>query len=95
VKKPSSNGSKPKKSYTTPDGEALELDEEWFASATLHRGKPKPPARVPVSLRMEPAVLEYFKATGPGYQTRMQRVLSMYVKAAKQKPLRTGTKARG
>lgn len=28
-----------------------------------------------VSLRLSPAVLEYFKATGPGWQTRIDEVL--------------------
>jgi uncharacterized protein (DUF4415 family) len=28
-----------------------------------------------VSLRLSPAVLDYFKATGPGWQTRIDEVL--------------------
>lgn len=40
-------------------------------------GRPKvaAPKRV-VSLRMDPEVLDYFKRTGPGWQSRMHEVLA-------------------
>jgi uncharacterized protein (DUF4415 family) len=39
------------------------------------RGKQKSATKQLVSLRLSPAVLEYFKATGPGWQTRIDEVL--------------------
>ncbi len=41
------------------------------------RGRPKSEnARTAISLRLPPAVLERWKATGPGWQTRMVKVLA-------------------
>jgi uncharacterized protein (DUF4415 family) len=39
------------------------------------RGKQKSATKQLVSLRLSPAVLDYFKATGPGWQTRIDEVL--------------------
>ena len=44
------------------------------------RGRPKSPKpKQLVSVRYSPEVLEYFKATGEGWQTRMDGVLRQYV----------------
>ena len=44
------------------------------------RGRPKSPnPKQLVSVRYSPEVLEYFKATGEGWQTRMDGVLRQYV----------------
>lgn len=37
-----------------------------------------------ISLRVENEVLEFFKAQGPGYQTRMNAVLRAYVRSRKK-----------
>jgi len=52
---------------------------EWvekFAQAQVQRGRPKA-ARVKVSttLRLDPEVLEAFRAEGPGWQGRMNAAL--------------------
>jgi uncharacterized protein (DUF4415 family) len=39
------------------------------------RGKQKSATKQLVSLRLSPAVVEYFKATGPGWQTRIDEAL--------------------
>jgi uncharacterized protein (DUF4415 family) len=44
------------------------------------RGKQKQPTKQLVSLRLSPAVLEYFKATGPGWQTRIDDALKRAAK---------------
>jgi uncharacterized protein (DUF4415 family) len=51
------------------------------ALKTLRRvGRPKDPStKQPVSIRLSPEVLAYFKATGTGWQTRMDAVLRQYV----------------
>ncbi|HEX8416578.1 MAG TPA: BrnA antitoxin family protein, partial [Methylobacterium sp.] len=49
-----------------------------MAAAFVKRGgRPKSDSpRVPISLRVDPAVLEAYKATGPGWQTRMNEVIA-------------------
>lgn len=55
---------------------------EWLTAATVrHRGKvvrrgpQKAPTKRLVSLRLSPEVLEHFKASGPGWQTRIDEAL--------------------
>jgi uncharacterized protein (DUF4415 family) len=51
-------------------------DPEWLERA----GRLIPPRRKPlISLRLDPDVVDWFRATGPGYQTRMNSVLRAYV----------------
>ena len=53
--------------------------DEELRSAELvwPAGEPK----VPVSIRLDREVLEYFKAEGPGYQSRISAVLRSYVRS--------------
>ena len=45
-------------------------------------GRPKAAVKKqPVSIRLSPDVIEYFKAAGKGWQTRIDEVLLEYVKA--------------
>ncbi len=37
-----------------------------------------------ISLRVDPEVIEFFKAQGPGYQTRMNAVLQAYMQVKKE-----------
>ncbi len=53
------------------------LDEQWFKTARLVTPQPK----VPVSIRVDRDVLEWFKARGPRYQSRINAVLKAYVAA--------------
>jgi uncharacterized protein (DUF4415 family) len=39
------------------------------------RGRQKAPTKTSVTLRLDPDVLERFKATGPGWQTRINETL--------------------
>ena len=39
------------------------------------RGRQKAPLKVPVSLRLDPDVVEHFRATGRGWQTRINDTL--------------------
>ena len=59
-----------------PDA-APELDEEWFAQATLVY----PDGKTLISIRLDPDVLAWFKRQGKGYQTRINAVLRAYVQA--------------
>ena len=44
------------------------------------RGPQKTPIKQPVSIRLSPEVVEYFKSTGKGWQTLIDKVLRDYVK---------------
>jgi uncharacterized protein (DUF4415 family) len=54
---------------------APEIHESWLASARLVT----PGRKEPISLRVDPDVLAWFRAQGKGYQTRMTAVLRQYV----------------
>ena len=69
--------------HISPRDEAAEITEEWVAGADLRhgtrlvrRGRPrmKNPKQL-LSLRLPPEVIAGWKATGPGWQTRMADVL--------------------
>jgi len=44
------------------------------------RGPQRSPTKVSTTVRIDADVLEYFLATGPGYQTRMNAVLRQAMK---------------
>lgn len=51
---------------------------EWqakFDAAPVRRGPGRKPAKVQVALRLDAEVLEAWRATGEGWQTRMGEVL--------------------
>lgn len=63
-----------------PDAPVEDLpDDFWDKAEAMH-----PERKTPVSLRVEPDVLEWFKAQGPGHLTRMQAVLRAYVDARRR-----------
>lgn len=45
-----------------------------------------PEKKVPISFRVDPDVLAFFKAGGEGYQSRMNAVLRGYVRGHSRKP---------
>jgi uncharacterized protein (DUF4415 family) len=59
-----------------PDAAPL-LDRNWFKRAAVVM----PQRKVPVSLRLDREVVEWFKAHGSRYQSRMNAVLKAYVEA--------------
>jgi uncharacterized protein (DUF4415 family) len=66
-----------------PDAAPL-LDEEWFAKARLLW----PQEKAAISIRLDQDVVDFFKAQGRGYQTRINAVLRAYIEA--QKSRKTG-----
>lgn len=57
---------------------AAEVLPPKLFEALKRRGRPKADVtKVPVKLRLDAATIEHFKATGPGWQTRMNRFLSV------------------
>lgn len=52
------------------------------------RGKGKRPAKVPVTIRLDPALLARLKAQGLGWQTRISKMLEEAAPAEREKPRR-------
>ena len=68
-------------SWVDPD-DAPELDDEWFergevriGEKVIRPGRPKGTAKRLVSLRLDQAVIDHFRAGGPGWQTRLNEAL--------------------
>ena len=45
------------------------------------RGQQKVPLKVQVSIRLSPEVINYFQSKGKGWQTKIDKILSEYVKS--------------
>jgi len=58
-------------------GDIPELDETFWRDAELV----EPDRTEQITMRVKRSVLEYFRASGKGYQTRINRVLESYVRA--------------
>lgn len=56
-----------------------ELDDNFWKNAKLVM----PDSKVPVSLRLDQKVLDWFKKEGKGYQSRINAVLASYVRIQK------------
>jgi uncharacterized protein (DUF4415 family) len=66
----------------TPTREHPEANVAHIVRGIVRRGlKPVPP-KTSVSLRIDKDVLDWFKAQGPGYQTRMNSVLRAFKDAS-------------
>ncbi len=67
------------------DPDTYELtDAEFSKLKQAGPGRPKSSnPKQPVSIRLSPEVLEYFKLMGKGWQTRIDEVLSDYVASHK------------
>lgn len=70
--------------------ELPELTDEWFERADFHiggklvrRGRPpKPDAKRQVTLRLDPDVLDRLRASGPGWQVRVNEALRAWLDRA-------------
>jgi uncharacterized protein (DUF4415 family) len=68
-------------SWVDPD-DAPELDDDWFDRAevrigdvVIRRGRPKGSAKSQISLRIDTDVVSAFRASGPGWQSRINETL--------------------
>jgi uncharacterized protein (DUF4415 family) len=61
-----------------------EPDEALTAGDWTDAVLPEPARKKLISLRVDPEVLDFFKAQGPGYQTRMNAVLQAYMQVKKE-----------
>ncbi|HEY7301223.1 MAG TPA: BrnA antitoxin family protein [Xanthobacteraceae bacterium] len=71
-----------KSKWTDPD-DAPRLDRDWFKRAEIREGnrliRPGRPRKAApkqaISLRLDPDVLDHFRAGGPGWQSRINAAL--------------------
>jgi uncharacterized protein (DUF4415 family) len=69
------------------DPDTYELSDEEIAGMRPFRlGRPKSDApKVPVTVRLDPDIVAFFRDSGPGWQTRMNAALSEYVRKEKRR----------
>lgn len=59
-----------------PESDEDEFEVDWSRARLV-----VPEPKTPVSIRLDPDVLAFFKAQGRGYQTRINAVLRAYMEA--------------
>ena len=52
------------------------------------RGPQKEPVKIPVSIRLSPDVVTYFKSQGKGWQTKIDKILHSYIENHKSTTMR-------
>lgn len=62
----------------TPTDEHPEASIRHIVRGVVRRGLQPLPSKASISLRLDQDVLEWFKAQGPGYQTRINTVLRAF-----------------
>ena len=62
------------------DPDWRDVPRDWYRGAEAVMPRPK----VPVSIRLDADVIEYFRGQGRGWQTKMNAVLRAYADAAKK-----------
>lgn len=65
-------------------GAADDTDNPAWTDEELHNARlvlPSNEAKVPLSIRLDREVIDYFKDQGPGYQSRIGAVLLSYVRS--------------
>jgi uncharacterized protein (DUF4415 family) len=70
-------------------------DPNWQILRNLNWSKVdviEPVVKHPISIRLDPDVLAYFKAGGPRYQSRINAVLKAYVRAAEKRRAKAADK---
>lgn len=72
------------------DEDAPAWTPEMFARAVVKRGLDAPPPKTLLSLRVDADVVEWFRAQGRGYQSRMNALLRAYMDAHRQSRKRAG-----
>ena len=67
-----------------------EIPPEKFARAIVRKGLKPVPKKSQVTLRIDADVLQWFKETGKGYQTRINSLLRLYMEESKNARRRKG-----
>jgi uncharacterized protein (DUF4415 family) len=68
--------------------------DDWLtdADAVLVRGVPSEPSKERVNIRLDRDIVDFFRANGPGYQTRINAVLKVFVR--RTRPTAPGGRSR-
>ena len=72
------------------DDEAPRWTPDMFARAVVKQGLEVPRSKTLLSLRIDSDVVEWFRAQGRGYQSRINALLRAYMDAHRQNRKRTG-----
>lgn len=67
-----------KSGETASSDDHPEADVKHIVRGVVRRGLQPAPPKTSISLRVDQDVLEWFKAQGPGYQTRINTVLRAF-----------------
>lgn len=62
-----------------------EADIEWDPDSVMAGFPASPKSKMPISIRLDPDVLDFFRREGRGYQTKINAVLRQYMEAMRQK----------
>jgi len=73
----------PDSSVTFTEDAPQTSPSDW-ADAVAHHGLPLPAKKEQIALRVDADVIQWFRATGSGWQTRMNAVLKAYCRAVTQ-----------
>jgi len=73
----------PDSSVTFTEDAPQTSPSDW-ADAVAHHGLPLPAKKEQIALRVDADVIQWFRATGSGWQTRMNAVLKAYCLAVTQ-----------
>ena len=79
-----------KDSEIVVDDDAPAWTPEMFARAVVRRGLDTPQNKTLLSLRVDSDVVEWFRAQGRGYQSRMNALLRAYMDAHRKSRRRPG-----
>ena len=61
--------------------DAPEITPEMFATAVVRRGLKPAPKKQQMTMRVDADVLEWFRAQGRGYQTKVNMLMRAYMEA--------------
>jgi uncharacterized protein (DUF4415 family) len=71
-----------KNSHLDPADDAPELDRAWFEGADhykkgklVRRGRPLGSTKTRIDVRLDNDIVEYYRSSGPGWQTRLNAAL--------------------
>lgn len=72
------------------EAQIAEDPDDWLtdADAVVMRGIPLRPTKERVNIRLDREVLDFFRAGGPGYQSRINEVLKVFVRRAPRPAVR-------
>lgn len=64
-----------------PDAAPILNDKFWKQAELVMPGEAE---KIPISIRLDEEIVDFFKDKGPGYQTRINAVLRAYVRSQKR-----------